>query len=181
MTNVKRITSQELTTADLPSQMTTKLRSDLLFRVVTTATDSGPDAWDIRYANTHEVTNPIRQFMQSKVEEVDLLARVVNWQHGLLDYNSHYIAHLLEQTSEEEFEQIAEQFAYEPANIPPAVLAPLVQQIYQLTNIPYTPSDIADLFHCDHANAFDAIQRIAADNPIVHRMLPNLIEATDVE
>lgn len=181
MTNMKRITSQEVTSAYAPPLREPSSRSDLLIRVVTTATESGPHAYDVQFANTHEVATPIRQFMQSKSEEVDLLVKVVKWQHNLLDYNSHYMAFLLEQTSEEEFEHIAEQFAYKPEDIPPAALAPLVQKIYQLTNIPYTPSDFADLFHCDHAVAFNAIERIAVDNPIVHQMLPKISEAMAAE
>lgn len=181
MTNVKRIMSQEVTSAEAPSLRDSSLRSDLLIRVVTTATESGPHAYDVRFANTHDVATPIRQFMQSKSEDVDLLVKVVRWQHNLLDYNSHYMAFLLEQTTEEEFEHIAERFAHEPEDIPPAALAPLMQKIYQLTNIPYTPSDFADLFHCDHTVAFNAIERIAGDNPIVHQMLPKIAEATVTE
>lgn len=181
MMNLERVTSQALTSAPSGAMRDAYSRSDLLFRIVTTTSDGGPPAYDVRCARTHDVAHPIQQHMQQKSEEVALLVKVVKWQHNLLDYNAHYIAFLLDQTSEEEFEHIAEEFAYEPEALSPATLAPLAGKIYQLTGIPYTPSDLADLFHCDHTVALDAIKRIAVNNPLLNQMLPNVTETTATE
>jgi endonuclease/exonuclease/phosphatase (EEP) superfamily protein YafD len=80
--------------------------------------------------------------------DVATLVEVVNWQHALLDYNAQYNAFLLNQTTEEEFENLSKQIAYEPTNQLPSELAYKIQTVIALTGLDLTSADFASLFRC---------------------------------
>lgn len=109
---------------------------------------------------------------ENKQQEIQTLQSVVAWQHKLLDYNAHYCAFLLGQVDEDEFEGIAESYAYEPKDISPNVLSPIVERIYALTGIEYTPSDLAGLFECKTENVLEALKPLAVENKKLRDLLP---------
>lgn len=130
--------------------------------------------WGMRVASVD--TDGLFYWMQSKNQEMQTLKRVVHWQHKLLDYNSHYCAFLLGQVNEDEFEDIAESFSYETRDLNPVLLTPMIEQVYKLTEIEYTPSDFAGFFECRTENVVDALKPLALANKKLNEMLPTSIQ-----
>jgi hypothetical protein len=77
-----------------------------------------------------------------------------------LDYHSHYVAHLLKQTSKEEFEKIAEEFAYEPASCDPESLSLKVTCLLRHTKDEFALSDLAEIFRCDEKSVSKALSSL---------------------
>ncbi len=121
-------------------------------------------------------TDKLYRWMQSKQQETETLTHLVQWQHKLLDYNSYYCAFLLGQINEDEFEGIAESFSYETGDLDPVSLTPIIEQIYKLTKIEYTPSDLAGFFECKTENVVDALKPLALTNKKLNIMLPTSIQ-----
>jgi hypothetical protein len=161
MNDLRRTTAQELTRTDVPRRSGV----DMLFRITS---DFMSEAMEVRYAKTDDV----RAYLFEKQQEVETLVGVIRWQHSLLDYNSFYNSFLLDQLTEDEFGEIAERFAYEPAEIAPKNIAPAIERIYRLTGISYTPSDLAGLFKCNQENTMDALCLLKDKCPDVRPMLP---------
>lgn len=130
--------------------------------------------WRVGVANVD--TDGLFHWMQSTHQETQTLKSLVHWQHKLLDYNSHYCAFLLGQVNEDEFEGIAESFSYETRDLNPALLTPMIEQIYKLTEIEYTPSDLAGFFECRTENVVDALKPLALTNKKLNVMLPTSIQ-----
>lgn len=123
-------------------------------------------------ASTSDVQTKLASWASVIYRDIEQLKEVVQWQHKTIDYNSLYQAFLLDQLSESEFEYEAEKFAYEPVQMAPEDLASKVQRVYSLTGIHYTPSEISDLFQCNHEEAMQAISIIRVLNPELSYMLP---------
>ena len=180
-TRTEVITSNELTSALPPPATAGNANLDLMIRAVSTSSEGGSHSWDFRVGHTNDFAIAFRNLWQAKQEDQEVLVKVVDWQHRLIEYNAHYTAFLLDQTSEEEFEQAAAEFMCEKQSIPVAALASHVQRVYDLTKIPYTASDIANLFCCEHEEALEAMKRVAVTNLIVRGMLPSVDGAADFE
>lgn len=140
---------------------------DFLFRFSREMTSA---SWDVKVASVN--TDALWLWAQSQQQEMQTLKGLVNWQHKLLDYNSHYCAFLLGQVDEDEFEHIAESFSYETRDVNPELLTPIIDQIYRLTNIEYTPSDLAGYFECKTENVVEALKPLAVNNNHLNAMLP---------
>ena len=138
---------------------------DYLLRVSKEITSS---LWNIQVT---EIDN-LRQWKQTKDEEVSILQQLVKWQHKIIDYNSHYCAFLLGQVNEDEFEVIAETFSYEIKDVSPEILTSIIEKIYKLTEIEFTPSDLAGLFECKTENIVQALKPLAITNKNLNKMLP---------
>lgn len=126
--------------------------------------------WGIQVASVN--TNRLGCWLQSTQQEMQTLKGLINWQHKLLDYNSHYCAFLLGQIDEDDFEGIAESFSYETKDVRPELLTPIMEQIYRLTEIEYTPSDLAGFFECKTENVVQALKPLAISNKKLSGMLP---------
>ena len=131
-------------------------------------------SWEVKMASVN--TNALWFWAQSQQQEMQTLKGLVNWQHKLLDYNSHYCAFLLGQVDEDEFEGIAESFSYETKDVNPELLTPIIDQIYRLTDIEYTPSDLAGYFECSTENVVQALKPLAVTNKNLNAMLPIAIQ-----
>lgn len=141
---------------------------DVLIRRV-----SSPDTGTQTFIRpTADVQQQLSKWMNCMMADVSQLKGVIRWQHHLIDYNSSYQAYLMDQLSDEEFEEVAEKFAYEPREIDVEQLAAGVERIYSLTGIAYTPSDICSLFQCDHEVAVRAVQRARETYPELSYLLP---------
>ena len=90
----------------------------------------------------------------------DTLVEVVFSQKRSLDYNGFYNAFLMRQLSEDEFVNIAEKYTYQPKNIDIKLLASKVNILFNLTQIDYSISELADIFQCTGSNVAEAIQFI---------------------
>ena len=131
--------------------------------------------WAVRVASVD--SDVLYHLMQSKYQETQTLKGLIHWQHKLLDYNSHYCAFLLGQVDEDEFEGIAESFSYETKDLNPELLTPIIEQIYKLTEIEYTPSDLAGFFECRTENVVQALKPLALGNNKLNEMLPISFQA----
>lgn len=143
--------------------------------IVRLSKDVTSTTWGMQVASVD--ASGIYLLLRSKYQETELLKDIVNWQHKLLDYNSHYCAFLLGQIDEDEFGNIAEGFSYETKDMSPESLTPLIDQIYKLTEIEYTASELAGFFECRTENVVQAIKPLALANKRLNDMLP--IPATE--
>lgn len=167
------VTTEDTTTfsANLPGQES-KASYDIVFRVTGDETKVPRVDW----AHTRALDGRLRSILDEKARQINILAKVAKWQHRLLDYNSHYNAFLLEQLDEAEFEKIASEFAYEPTALSPDFIAPIISEVYALTGIYYTPSELADFFHCDHENVMEALNGLREKPSEILAMLPQTAE-----
>lgn len=118
---------------------------DLIARVTS---DKVSGSMNVVWSETEKVLGGLRSWAFRKTREIETLVGVIRWQHRLLDYNAHYNAYLLKQISEREFEKIAASFSYEPGQCDLGELITRISTIIELTEIDYTPSELADLFQC---------------------------------
>lgn len=144
------------------------LTNDYLVRV----TSRSAELKSIDYIDANNFTSEIRNWIEIKTQEVADLASVVKWQHNLLDYNAHYNAFLLEQITDDEFEIIASEFAYDPQSADTDDIVRVVHTLLHNTGIEYSPSDIADLFRCEQDIVLDAIKILSNEYPNLVKMLP---------
>lgn len=114
----------------------------------------------------------LETWASSMIADVAALQHVALWQHKVIEYNSLYQAYLMDQLTDDEFETEAEKYAYEQSEISRDELRDGVGRIYRLTNIAYSPSDIADLFHCSHEEAVEAVTNLAVEYPAFLPMVP---------
>lgn len=162
---MRSMTVTEFTGTNLQHMMTES--HDYFVRLSKETTST---SWGVQVAGFD--TNSLWCWIQSKQQEMQTLKRLVNWQHKLLDYNSHYCAFLLGQVDEDEFEGITESFSYETKDVNPELLTPIMEQIYRLTGIEYTPSDLAGFFECKTDNIVQALKPLAMTNKKLSGMLP---------
>ena len=129
----------------------------------------------VQAMNTREFVSKMVQAQINWKKDIDTLNDVINWQHKVIDFNSSYAAYLLEQISEEEFEQVAESMATDENEIDPGLLAYLISRTLKLTTIEFTPSDLANLFHCSVDAVDEALHLVP--NALIQDQ-PQLQEAT---
>jgi hypothetical protein len=159
--------STAVTSSIYPASLTTGLPTppnvDVMFRVTGNET-AGVMNYDVAVVRTGTFFEALsRAWRQTHEQQVSALLDVVHWQHGMLDYNAHYNAYLLEQMSQEEFEAASRDIAYEPIQIAAVELVPKIKTVMSLTDIDYTPSDFASLFRCREETVQHALDIIAAE------------------
>lgn len=161
-----RIGSTEIST-----QPNVGSRLDIVARVVQTSSQ----VINIQAMNTCDFASQIAQEKMRWKKDIEILNDVINWQHKIIDFNSSYAAYLLEQISEEEFEQVAESIAADENEVELDLLSTMISRILNLTTIEFSASDLANLFHC----SVDAVDE--ALHLIPHALMknqPQLQEAT---
>ena len=129
---------------------------DILARV----TQTSARIVSVQTMNTHEFMSQMYKVHLNWKKDVDTLNDVINWQHKVIDFNSSYAAYLLEQITEEEFEQVAESIATDEKEIEPDLLALMISRTLKLTTIEFSPSDLANLFHCSVDSVDEALHLI---------------------
>ena len=127
-------------------------------------------------AATQDVYASLYKFCSSHVhaarEDVQTLKKVVAWQHNLIEYNSVYNAFLLEQITEDEFEVAATAYEFELVSCETVALKESIRNVLKVTEIDYQPSDMADLFRCDHQHVVEVYESLADDLPALKYMVP---------
>lgn len=161
---------QTITTSEFTGSNPQPISLELQDYLVRFSKDETSAVWNFQMTKID--TLGLWDWYKEKNLELQTLNSLVHWQHKLLDYNSHYCAFLLGQVDEEEFEHISESFAYETKDVDPSVLTPLIDQIYKLTEIEYTPSDLAGFFECRTENVVSALKPLAIANHTFIKMLP---------
>ena len=76
------------------------------------------------------------------------------------NYNLHYRDFLLGQMSEQEFEAVAEQFAYTPKIVELGELARNVQVLFDYTREEFTSSEVAELFRVTQDDVEQALRQM---------------------
>ncbi len=129
---------------------------------------AGTNEDDMNYVvkETHEFKTYLSNIFEYFKFVKDTLVEVILSQKKLLDYNGVYNAFLLDQLSEEEFEQEAKTFIYKPASIDPKKLSIKIEILYNYTKIDYSTSELSNIFHCDIDNVEESIKIIT--NKINH-------------
>lgn len=165
----KYISSQDLTSTPTSELFTTAHSvNDHIVRLISDDTA----AVFFKVYETSDVHAYFNEWANSLYRDINTLKSVVQWQHNLIDYNSIYQAFLMEQLTDDEFEDEAQKFVYEPMPVDPDELTSDLRRVYELTNIPYTPSDISSLFKCTHEDALHAISNLREKIPAISPMLP---------
>lgn len=119
---------------------------------------SGTSEIDFRRFNPEAVERRGELWLRLKDGQIAILTSAIKAQRKVIDYNSHYTAYLVGQTSEEEFEKAAAQFAYHPdEGIDQDVLASRIECLVELTGIDFTVSDLAGIFECDAGTIRQAV------------------------
>jgi hypothetical protein len=103
--------------------------------------------------------------------DISALREVVEWQHRVIDFNSSYVAYLLEQISEEEFESVAESSVVDEVDKDKYQVASMIDRVLRLTNLDYTASDFSNMLACSQEAVVEALEFLADKYPKVQLML----------
>lgn len=96
----------------------------------------------------------------------DTLKEVILSQKKSLEYHGVYNAFLMGQMSENEFEEIAKKFTYRPKSISTKKLSSKINVLFNITQIDYSPSELADIFRCNMDDVITAIHLISGNNSL---------------
>ena len=77
-----------------------------------------------------------------------VLAQAVRGLKRVVDFNSHYVAHLLGQTSERDFQRLAETFTTTLVDHDPAELAEAIRMLLDATDLTFSTTELSDIFGC---------------------------------
>jgi hypothetical protein len=92
--------------------------------------------------------------------KVSVLAEVVDAQKRMLDYQGCYLAHVLGQTSEEEFAEEANSFAWRAQNIDPQRLAEKINIVIQCTKSEFSTSEFCEFFQATEKSVEAAVEQL---------------------
>lgn len=165
--------SSQLTSTSTKSRLepsSLKKHDDYLIRIITGLESTS--SVNASICKTEDFEAVLAGWANERLQDIDSLKAVVRWQHSVIDYNAVYQAYLMDQLTDDEFELEAEKFVYDTKSVDPNDLAAKIQRVYQLTNIQYTPSDLGDLFQCEHSEVMRALALVHTMNPAVGHMLP---------
>ncbi|MGO4366418.1 hypothetical protein [Pseudomonas sp. PAB10] len=109
-------------------------------------------------------------------DDIAALNEVVEWQHRVIDFNSSYVAYLLDQIDEEEFEKVAESSAVEEEDKDVYEIAGTIDRLLRLTRLEYTASDFSNMFGCSQDNIIEALESLGSKYPKVQVMLSGIRE-----
>lgn len=104
-------------------------------------------------------------------EDIAALNEVVEWQHRVIDFNSSYVAYLLDQIDEEEFEKIAENSAIEEKDKEVYEIVGTIDRLLRLTRLEYTASDLSNMLHCSQDNIVEALESLGRQYPRAQAIL----------
>jgi hypothetical protein len=126
--------------------------------------DWGPDGpLRIHPGNVGDIGQRLADMQSSTREVVDVLVDTIKSQKNILDYNGCYIAYLLEQITEDQFEAEAENFAFEP--VEHCDIQQLMKKtaiLLQSTGLSFSSQELADVFRCHEADVQEALQSLAS-------------------
>lgn len=92
--------------------------------------------------------------------DISRLQHFAHWQHKLLDYNASYIALLLEQIDDEEFERVAAEHAETAVHPEVQDLSLEISRIQSLTGLPLSVMDYSNMFGVGEDEVVDALGSI---------------------
>jgi hypothetical protein len=105
-----------------------------------------------------DVEDVIRRFAVDRARDIAALTTVVYWQHQLIEYNSTYQAFLLDQMTEEEFEEEAEKFVQGTLEFSGGEICEHIGRTNRLLALDFTPSDFASMLRADYGEVVEAIE-----------------------
>jgi hypothetical protein len=111
-------------------------------------------------AETGTVVERMGKLFEQIRSEQGLMLKMIKAQRRLIQYNGHYIALLLGQITEDEFENISKELAYDPRNIDEHELAYQIRCLHALTGLDYSASDFADIFECDENTVIRSLTHV---------------------
>lgn len=110
---------------------------------------------------TRDFASAIQRYTYAKQVEIDSLLHALDWQHKTIEFNSSYIAMLLGQIDDDEFEAAAEALATVREDKSPSQILPIVSSLLRLTRIPFTASDFAGMLNCSEDTVYKAIDALS--------------------
>lgn len=135
--------ASDVTSTKALTEMYNTTRYDYVARI---SKDTTSDLPTVKLAPTAFVVDAFKRAYHDVQQSVSSLQHLVKWQHKIIDYNSSYIALLLEQIDEEEFEEVAASFAENTETYNCESLAIEIDRINSLTGIPYSAMDYSNIF-----------------------------------
>ena len=108
-------------------------------------------------SETGLVAKGMQKLFEQIRSEQQLLVKVITAQRRLIQYNGHYIALLLGQTTEDESNGSPLTWHSTPKEIDARDLAFQIQCLQRLTGLDYSASDLADIFECDETDVLQAL------------------------
>lgn len=119
---------------------------------------------DINVAPTAYFVSELRSKYSMLEADIERLQHLTHWQHKVIDYNSSYIALLLEQIDEDEFEKVANEYA-ESAQYPEiSDLALEIERLQSLTSFPLSIMDYSNMFGVGEDDVMSALEKIVASH-----------------
>lgn len=103
-------------------------------------------------------------------EDISMLCSVIFWQKKTIDFQALHTALLLNSVSEDEFQKEAEKFIVHQKDVPPEVVASVVERIDSLIGFKFDTSDYADYFQCTQENVVAGLRLLP--HPDFAEMLP---------
>jgi len=92
---------------------------------------------------------------------LEILMDIIQGQHKQLEFNSYYIAYLLGQIDDAEFEKISKKFVQKKKKIPLDQLKDKVLVVSSLTSHDVTPKDMAQYLFCEEEDVIKAIKQLS--------------------
>lgn len=117
----------------------------------------------IKFADINAIETRWVEWASWKNFQIDTLVMVIKVQRRLFDYNAHYNAFLLQQITEEEFEEISSQFVYEPKTYDEKELSARIVYLGQLAEVDFSVSELAEIFQCDYESIKKTISLLNHD------------------
>ncbi len=121
---------------------------------------TGSDFVTVKIAPTEYVLGAYLEKLNAASRDVGILTHLVKWQHKVIDYNSSYIALLMDQIDDEEFESVSESYANEVDDYLCVDLSYEIDRIQSLTELPFSHMDYSNLLNVSEDDVETAIQRI---------------------
>lgn len=94
-------------------------------------------------------------------QEINVLSEAVSSLQETLEYNGHYVAFLLGQISEDEFEKISADYAVDLRQESDDVIRTKIEILMHYCSALYSPSDISNIFRIDEGKAERLMQEKA--------------------
>ncbi len=143
-------------------------------RLLRVCSDNGTKLVILNSTSTKTVRDSLSAYIDRHTKDTGLLCSVIFWQKRTIDFQALHTAFLLNSLSEEEFEQEADKFAVHQKDLPPEMIASVVERLDALIGIKFDTSDYADYFQCSQKNVLAGLQLLP--NKHFTAMLPTSTE-----
>ena len=115
---------------------------------------------------TETVAASFNNFFKRFGERESILVNVIKKQKNLIDYNSHYIAYLLDQMTQDEFYRIAEGFAYSTEQCDESDIEKKTLLLLETTEISFSASDLSYFWGCSEDGIENVLEKLKANRRV---------------